>query len=184
MVARRNAGFALLEITIGLALLASAVVGIAQLFSIAGRASRLARTDGLAAVLAAQKMEQLRGLAWGYGVNGESCTDASTDVAQYPEAGGGRGLLPSPPSTLIANVPGFVDFLDGDGAWIGAGETPTPGAVFVRRWSIEALPDSPADTLVLRVVVAWLGPALRERGSVPLGPGTLVLTSVRSRRAR
>jgi hypothetical protein len=89
----------------------------------------------------------------------------------------------SPPDTLDRNVPGYVDFLDAAGRWVGSGATKPAAAVFVRRWNVAAVGGDP-DTLVLRAVVtlaaadaAYGLPAWRVRGLLAAG-----VMAVRTRR--
>lgn len=179
----RRSGAALFEVMVALSLLAGALVAIAALFGMATRSNRAARDSSMGTILAAQKMEQLRSLAWAYGENGSDETDVETDLSVAPEGPGGSGLSPSPAASLLSNTMGFVDYLDDDGKWVGTGVAAPMGAVYVRRWSIEALVDSPLDTLVVRVLVVPLSAA---RSAPPGGVPTeaVCLTSVRSRRAR
>ncbi|HEY3381658.1 MAG TPA: type II secretion system protein [Vicinamibacterales bacterium] len=150
----RDAGFTLLEVTVALAVLAGGVFVVAELFLVSANAARLARASGVATALASQKCEQLRALAWGYDVDGQGAQDTTSDISVWPDRpDGGLGLTASPPDALSRDTPGFVDYLDADGGWIGNGASPPFGTGFVRRWSIEPLAESPADTLVLRVLV-------------------------------
>ena len=59
-----SAGFALMEVMIAAGLLIAVAVGVSQVSAAAVRASHAARARTFAAVLAAQKMEQLRSLTW------------------------------------------------------------------------------------------------------------------------
>ena len=167
---------------VALALLTGALVGIAGLFTVAARANRASRVNSLASSLAAQKMEQLMALAWGYGPSGEDRVDLRTDVASWPETQGGSGLTPSPAGALSSSIPGFVDYLDDQGVWAGTGLAAPPGATFVRRWSIRPLPASPLDTLVVRVVVMTRGRngVFPPDGQVPIE--AVLVTCLRSRR--
>ena len=81
----RDAGFSLIETLIATFLLAVSLSALAQLFAIAVTNNAVARHGTIAAVLAAQKIEQLRG-------------DAS--------------LAPSPANALRENVPGYSDDVD------------------------------------------------------------------------
>jgi hypothetical protein len=119
-------------------------------------------------VLAAQKMEQLRGLTWGFDDNGTSLpvSDSTTDLTTEPPGGGGGGLNPSPTGTLNANTPGYVDYLDKRGQWVGNGAVPPPTAVYIRRWSVEPLPTNPNNTLILQVLVT----TVKREAQVPTGP--------------
>lgn len=175
-------GQGLAEVVVALGLLAGAVVGLAALFGLASSANRTSRAAGMAAILAAQKVEQVRGLAWGYGVEGHERTDLETDLTAAVEGPGGAGLATSPDGTLSANVVGFVDYLDENGRWLGNGASPPAGCAYVRRWSIRALPESPLDTLVIRVLVVRRGTEGRvvERGRLPLD--AVQLTCLKARR--
>lgn len=177
-----KSGFALFEVMVALALLTGAVVALAGLFNVSARANRTSRASSLAVILALQKMEQLRGLAWGYGPAGEEWVDLDADISVWPESSGGSGLAASPAGSLLANLPGFADYLDGSGNWVGTGSSPPAGTVYVRRWSIEPLADSPLDTLVLRVVVFLRGTeeGIRSPGVLPRAAAQV--TSVRTRR--
>ena len=144
----------LVETLIATLLLSGCLVAVAQLFVASTQANAIARSTTFATVLAGQKLEQLRSLTWGHDIAGLRLTDATSDVTRVPDCPtGGTGLTPSPPGALRANTPGFVDYLDAQGRWVGTGATVAPGAVYIRRWSIEPLPTSPVDTLVFQVLV-------------------------------
>jgi hypothetical protein len=152
------AGFALLEVMMAACLLIAVAAGVSQLSATAVRASHTARARTMAALLAAQKMEQLRSLKWsrtriGTPAVSVPVSDLSTDLSSDPPTGGGRGLLPSPAGTLDANVPLYVDYLDAAGTWAGRGATPPGSAVYVRRWAVQPLERDPDDILVLQVIV-------------------------------
>lgn len=137
-------GFTLVEVMISAGLLATLAAGGAHLIGIAVRDAEAARLRTVGAVAALQKMEQLRALTW------DADTDLASDLASDPPLGGGAGLQPSPPGTLDDDVPGYVDYLTGDGVWLSG--TSSASAVFARRWSIALHPQHP-NTLALRVVV-------------------------------
>jgi hypothetical protein len=65
-------------------------------------------------------------------------------------------LNPSPAGSLDANTPGYVDYLDRFGNWVGTGVAPADGTVYIRRWAIEPLPTNPNNTLILQVLVTTL----------------------------
>jgi prepilin-type N-terminal cleavage/methylation domain-containing protein len=162
-----RSGFTLLEVMVALGLLTGAFLAVAQLLMVAARATESSRATTLAANLAAQKVECLRSLAWGY------------DIAGVPT----DELEPSPPGSLVVNTTGFVDYLDDAGVWIGSGPSPPPRAMFVRRWSVEADVDTvPPTVLMLRVVVLRRG----VPSAVPPGDGRswIEMTRVLSARAR
>lgn len=163
------------------------VVGLttlAQLFAIATRANTGAKGTTFATVLAEQKMEQLRGLTWGFDALGLPQSDFTTDITVVPErAGLGRGLSPSPGNALAANIEDYADFLDARGNSLGGGTVPPSGAVYIRRWSIEPLPSNPNNTLILQVLVTHR----RLRGSADADgtrlPDEARVVSVKTRKA-
>ncbi len=154
-------GFTLIEVLVSSAVFITGVVALAQLFLISTMANRAARSTTSTMVMAQQKMEQLRGLAWGFDVLGLPLSDTTTDISVVPSGNGGSGLSPSPAGSLTDNNVGFVDYLDEYGNWIGNGAAPPPGTIFIRRWSIEPLPTNPNNTLILQVLVT----RFRERGT-------------------
>ncbi len=162
--------------------LATALVALAQLFVVSTTANHRARTTTMASVLAEQKMEQLRGLLWGYDILGLPVSDTTTDLCVVPAAAsGGKGLTPSPPGALLNNTPGYVDYLDEHGDWVGTGGTPPAGAVYTRRWSIEPVPTNPNNTLVLQVLVTR-SPAAIAPGA-PRSPDEARIVSVKTRKS-
>ncbi|RPH57770.1 MAG: hypothetical protein EHM89_13490 [Acidobacteria bacterium] len=149
-----SAGFSLVETIVATGLLATALVSIAQLLAIGTQANATARYGTLATILAQQKMEQLRGLAWGFDPSGLPLSDVSTNTAVTPESpSGGKGLQPSSPDTLWRPTDGYVDYLDAQGLVLGGGPAVPRGTAYVRRWSIQSLPSDPNGTLVLQVLV-------------------------------
>jgi type II secretory pathway pseudopilin PulG len=135
----RACGFTLLEVLVATTLLFAAVAALAGLSMMATHANTVAKTTTLAALLAAQKMEHLRALTWGYDALGNPRSDA--------------GLTASPADAISQNSAGYYEFLDASGRPLGEGASPPPQAAFVRRWSIQPLPSNPANALVLQVVV-------------------------------
>ena len=153
---RSTRGFSLIEVLIATAILTVGVTALAQLATIAARANLGARSATSAALLAQEKMEQLRGLAWGLDALGNPISDLTADIAAAPNApAGGVGLTPSPPDALAHNTPGYCDFVDAGGRSLGGGSSPPAAAVYARRWSIEPMRAFP-DTLILQVRVAGL----------------------------
>ena len=105
------------------------------------RTTRTARDTGLATWMAWQKVEELRGLTYARDLAGVPLTDTWTDTTREPAVHtGGTGLDPSPSSSLVADTPGYVDYLSESGR-----RAPARG-VFVRRWAIE--PVGVADGLI------------------------------------
>jgi type II secretory pathway pseudopilin PulG len=151
--ARAASGFSLVETLVAASLLATALVALAELMAVAVRTGATARDVTMATTLAQQKLEQLRGLAWGFDALGLPASDVTTDTAVSPERPrGGTGLSPSPAGALQRNTSGYVDYLDAAGRSLGGGDVPPTGTMYARRWSIAPLAASP-DTLVLQVLV-------------------------------
>jgi prepilin-type N-terminal cleavage/methylation domain-containing protein len=148
-------GFTLIELLFALMVTTVALVAVAQLAAIATQANRGAISSTMMVVLAAQKVEQLRSLAWTFDAAGLALSDTSTDTTTSSVSSSGRGLSVSG-NTLSANSEGFCDFLDERGRPRGRGAMPPEGTAFVRRWSIDALPFS-NDTILIQVVVAQPG---------------------------
>jgi len=149
-----QAGFSLVEAIIATGLMAGALASLGQMFAISIANNVAARAGTYATVLAEQKMEQLRGLTWGFDILGLPISDSSTNTALPVEAAtGGTGLAPSPSNTLTTNVDGYVDYIDQFGNIIGGGATVPPKTMFIRRWSVEPLPVNPNNTLILQVLV-------------------------------
>ena len=124
-------GFSLLEVLFATTILTVAVVSLAPLLAVATRANASARTSAVAALLAAQKMEQLRTLAWSF--------DAAGAVTSEIVIGG----------ALDRDVDGYVDRLDASGRTA----LDASSSAFVRRWSIVPLQANP-HSLVLQVQVS------------------------------
>lgn len=172
-------------------IMATGLVALAQLFAISTANNRGARNSSMAGVLAQQKMEQLRGLTWGFDTIGLPLSDTTTDTAAaagaYPcpysvmPSGTGTGLSPSPDNSLGESKDGFVDYLDAKGCPLGGGTTPPSGTVYVRRWSVEPLPTNPNNTLILQVLVT----PFRNRtgtGNVARAPFEARVISVKTRK--
>ena len=183
---RQACGFSLLEVLVATSIATVGVATLGQLCVIVIRANDSAKTTTFAAILAQEKMEQLRGLTWGTDALGVPVSDTTTNITVAPEsAADGVGLSPSPPDTLGRNTRGYCDFVDGVGNTLGGGPAPPAGAVYVRRWSVERLPANPDNTLVLQVLVTHL----RRRGSADSvagatrWPDEARLVSVKTRKA-
>jgi hypothetical protein len=165
-----------------------ALAGLAQLFAVATRANSSARATTYAAILAQQKMEQLRNLTYAFDSRGLPLTDVETDITVVPELpNGGTGLQPSPAGALGANTVGYVDYLDANGISLGGlAAIPPPGAVYIRRWSVEPLPLNPDNTIVLQVLVMRArnrGLADSAIGVVPRLPDEARVVTVKTRKA-
>ena len=180
-VPMQNRGFTLIEVLVAIALIAVAALGGIQLVAAATEMMSRARVHSLAASLASARMEQLRSLRHEIDAAGMPLTDRSTDLTIDPAAPGGPGLSPSGAAALDANVGGYVDFLDRNGAWLAGGSTAPPRTVFVRRWSIDAM-DVAGDLLVVQVLVRPSA-AGSAAGSARVA-GEVRLVSVRARTRR
>lgn len=160
-------GFSLLEVLVAGGILVSAALGIAPLFALAAQANLNARARTAGALLAAGKMEELRGLPWS-------------------EGAGEPGPEPSPPDALERNAPGFFDYLDAAGRPAGAGAVAPAQAVYVRRWSIEPLPADRDGSRILQVAVTTTAADARHARppggtSWRLWPGARIVTLARRR---
>jgi type II secretory pathway pseudopilin PulG len=181
-------GFSLVEVVIAMGLLTAVSLGVAQLFALTTRANLIAKGQTSTTAMAEQKLEQLRGLTWGFDLEGLGLplSDTTTNLAVYPPAHNGSGLNPSPSDSLEENTPGFVDFVDGSGTWVGTGTTPPASAVYIRRWSISPLPTNPNNTLVIQVLdtpVASESARVESAFSRTRMVGDALLVTVRTRKA-
>jgi len=149
----RVRGFTLVEVLAAVAILTAALLSLAPLLGAALKASREAERATVASALAVERIEQLRSLAWGFDEDGQPAGDTTTDLSGPQPSGAGTGLAASPPGTLDRDVPGFVDYLAGDGRWLGRGSRPPPGTAYVRRWAVVPLAADPDNGRVLEVVV-------------------------------
>jgi prepilin-type N-terminal cleavage/methylation domain-containing protein len=183
---RSDAGFSLVEVLIATLLLATALTTLGQLFALSARSNIGARSTTYTAMLAQQKLEELRSLTWGFDTQGLPISDTSTDTTVSPEAmAGGTGLSPSPAGALSANTGGYVDYINQFGEKLGGGAVAPANAVYVRRWSVEPLPSNPNNTLILQVLVF----RNNDRGSANNGSGKLLpeearLVTVKTRKAQ
>lgn len=184
-----NHGFSLVEVLVAMGLLTAVSLGVAQLFALSTRANVIAKGATSTTAMAEQKLEQLRGLTWGFDMAGQGLpvSDTTTNLAVTPPTHDGSGLNPSPSDALEQNTAGFVDFLDGGGSWVGTGSTPPATAVYIRRWSIQPLPTNPNNTLVIQVLVT---PVTSEQARVESQytrtrmAGDALLVTVRTRKAQ
>jgi len=192
MQARFNSssrGFSLVEVLVAMGLLTVVSLGVAQLFALSTRANVIAKGATSTTAMAEQKLEQLRGLMWGFDSAGQGLpvSDTTTNLTVMPPTHDGSGLNPSPSDALEQNTAGFVDFLDGGGSWVGTGMIPPSSAVYIRRWSIQPLPTNPNNTLVIQVLVT---PVTSEQARVASQftrtrmAGDALLVTVRTRKAQ
>jgi type II secretory pathway pseudopilin PulG len=185
-----GSGFVLLDTLIAVALLIAVAAGVVHLFAISVAEARLARERTMATVLAAGRLEQLRGLAWDYvpappGGPALPRSDWVTDLSADPPGVSGTGLMETPPGTLDTNTRGSVDYLDARGRWLGSGGSPPGSAAYIRRWAIRPLPANPADAVVLQVLVTPVAQERRRLSARRIWTGEdVLLTTVRARTAR
>ena len=167
-----GAGFSLMEVLIASGLIVSLAAGVARLTAASIEAVRVSGDQTTALLLAVWKMEQLRSLTWSRDpADASPRSDLVTDLSRDPPGPGGVGLRASPADSLDRSAPGYADYLNAAGAWVGAGATAPPGASFVRRWSVRPSPLAPDDLLALDVVVAPL-PVFERAGASPVAPNT------------
>ena len=120
------------------AILACAVLSVAQLVAAATGSTAGARGVSEATLLAWQKLDELRSLAFVFDDAAGPVTDAS--------------LAPSPGDTLNRDTNGYVDYLDAFGESLGGGDRPPGGTRYRRRWAVEVWGGNP-NLLILRVRV-------------------------------
>jgi len=181
-------GFSLMEVVVAIGLLSVVSLSVAQLFGVSTRANLTARGSTSTTAFAEQKMEQLRSMTWGFDTQGQGLpvSDTTSNLAVNPPAQNGSGLNPSPADSLERNTPGFVDFLDAGGNWVGTGSQVPRTAVYIRRWSIQPVPTNPNNTLVLQVLVT---PVSNEQGRVASQytrtrmPGDALIVTVKTRKS-
>lgn len=184
----KDSGFSLVEVLVATGLLTASIVSLAQLFAVSTRSNLSSRSTTYASVLAEQKIEELRGLTWGFDSLGLPVTDMTTDTAVTPETpAGGTGLTPSPSTALRENTSGYVDYVDMFGNKVGTGGTSPPGnAIYTRRWTVEPLPTNPNNTIIIQVLVTPIrdrGNAA-ESGSVARLPDEARIVTVKTRKAQ
>lgn len=178
-------GFSLAEVLVAVSLLTTLALGAAQLFAMAARAVTRAEWETTSLALAVEKMEQLRSLTWRFdGDAGRVLSDLSTDLTRDPPADGGVGLTGSARDTLWESTPGYVDYLDAAGGWLGTGRAPPPGTQYVRRWSVDPFPTDGQHTVIFHVAVTTLNDEVRRGASPSRRPraGVVTLSTLRTRK--
>jgi Tfp pilus assembly protein PilV len=146
-------GSTLIEAVVAIAILATAVVSLAGLVSVAVRTIALTRERTVAAILAAQKLEELF-------------------VATRP-------LSQSPPDAVSHDEAGFVDYLDAAGVVVSGGAA-ARSVVYVRRWAVSPLGADAALTLIHAAVSPCRRAAAPRDGECGDAAGTVRLATVRS----
>jgi hypothetical protein len=119
--ARAEDGSTLIEAVVAVAILTTGVVSLAGLTSVAVRTITLTRERTVAAIAAAQKLEEL-------------------SAAMRP-------LLRSSPDAVRQDEAGFVEYLDEAGAVVGA-HPGAPGVAYVRRWAVSPVVADASLTLI------------------------------------
>lgn len=160
-------GFGVIDTLVAVSLSSLVLSSLVPLLLTARDRQLDAARESAGVALAASKLDLLASLAWEASVLPTGVlaprTDVATTAAPEAPAAGGQGLAPSPPGTLTANVPGYVDYIDIEGRWVGEGAAMPAHAAFVRRWAVVAEPGHP-DVRFLQVLVAR---ADLERGAPP-----------------
>jgi hypothetical protein len=161
------------------------VLVMVQLLSVSTVNNVSARSITLATILAAQKIEQLRALAWGFDADRRPISDLSTDTAVTPESPvGGTGLQTSPAAALHQNTAGFVDYLSASGEIVGRGSQPPKQALYTRRWSIEPVEGSDSALILQVLVTRSRDGGTVNRGNVGRLPGEARVVTVKVRKAQ
>jgi hypothetical protein len=178
-------GSTLIEALVATLILTTGLLAMAGLVSLAAATNGVAKHGTLAGILAEQKIEQLRSLAWEFDASGVAVGDVSTDTTVLPESpSGGTGLQASPTS-LQENTPGFVDHLDGGGRIVGRSAQPPTSAVYTRRWAIEPIATSAGAAVLIQVLVTGIGNRGRaDQGSVARLPGEARVVTAKVRKPR
>ena len=98
-------GFSLVEVLVASAVLMTGLIAVAQMFIASTHQNMEARRVTTTAVLAQQKIEQLRALAWGFDEFGLPVSDFSTDITVTPPVpADGVGLQASPDFSLFTSA--------------------------------------------------------------------------------
>jgi hypothetical protein len=164
------AGSTLVEALVATLVLTTGLLAMAELVRLAVSSNVRARSGSLAAILASQKMEQLRSLAWEFDVSGVAVSDSD---------------LQSSPWSLQRNTAGFVDHVDGGGVVVGRDVEVPVSAVYTRRWSIEPLPASSEHVVLIQVLVTRTqSRGSADRDSVSRLPGDARLVTIKARKVR
>jgi Tfp pilus assembly protein PilV len=147
-------GSTLVEVLVAALVAATGTLAMAQLFLIAGTGTVTARQDSVAAILAAQKLEELR-------------APASRSA-----------LGPAPAGSLASAVQGFVDHVGADGRVVATTPAAPPDAVYTRRWAVAPL-SPPGEAVLVQVLAMPARPGADAR-SADAGqqPGAARLTTI------
>ena len=187
-----DAGFSLIEVLAAMVILTVALMSLAQLFALSTRANFSARSNTYAAMLAQQKMEQLRGLTWGYDILGLPVSDYTTDTSASAAISGCRPLPAAPPRACrrrpgapCSRTPPAGSTTSIENGCIVGGATAQAAGVYTRRWSIEPLPSNPNNTVILQVLVTRrTDRGAADAGNVARLPEEARLMSVKTRKTK
>jgi hypothetical protein len=181
-----ESGTTLIETLVAMLILVTGVLSMSQLFLMSTMNNTSSRSDTYATVLAEQKLEQLRALAYGFDMAGLPVTDVNSDTSVSPVASdGGTGLQPSPATALQENTPGFVDYVNAQGQTVGNGANPAQGSIYTRRWSIEPLPTNPNNILIIQVLVTpRIDRGAANQGNVARLAGEARVMTIKTRKAQ
>jgi hypothetical protein len=167
---RTERGSMLVEALVATLVVTTGLLAMAELVGIATSSNVRARRNTLTAIFAAQKLEELRSLMWAFDAAGARASDPA--------------LQPSP-GALQRNTPGFVDHVDQGGEVVGRDVQAPPMAAYTRRWSIESLPGSSEDAVLLQVLVTpTRNRDQADRGMVGRLPGDAKLVTLKMRKPR
>lgn len=157
-------GFTLIETLFALGLSVTLLGTLFPVYWHVTRGALIAHEQSIGTMLAAQRVEQLRALTFAFRETGSGIdreTDLETDLSGASSSSGGTGLSPSPPGSLVVSTPGYVDYLDSQGHWVGNAASPPEGAAYVRRWAVTPSLSSPDDGVMVQVVVSPIAEEVR-----------------------
>jgi type II secretory pathway pseudopilin PulG len=140
-------GFTLFETLVATGILITALAGVAQLFVLGTQLTRQASASGAALVAAQDKIESLRGLAFGYDEAGTPVTAA--------------GLESSPPSGLDEDLDSYADWIDAT----GHASSDADAATFVRRWRVSSIGEASPEAIAIETCVFRMPAAGRNHRS-------------------
>ena len=175
----------LVEALVATLILTTGLLTMAELVRVAAATNVVARNRTLAGILAEQKIEQLRALAWEFDAGGIPVSYMSTDTTVLPESPSGGTGLQSSPGSLRQNSVGFVDHLDGG------------GRLLVAACSRRRPPSTRADGRLNRtrrvaallarfqvLVTSIRNPGCADQGAVTRLPGEARLVTLKVRKPR
>ncbi len=99
-----NRGFSLVEVLVAMGLLTAVSLGVAQLFALSTRANVIAKGQTSTTAMAEQKLEQLRGLTWGFDLDGQGLPLSDTTTNLTVISADARRLRPEPVAERFART--------------------------------------------------------------------------------